>query len=85
MEQTTNIQQKTISQLMDMVPKEKHHPATIPYYQVMKQIDVVEIHGLTYGSDTYDDIIRRWLVNAQYMRGPEVKAVKAELNRRLKS
>lgn len=53
----------------------------VPYLGAMAKLDNVTD---TYGMDWTASIVRYFLVNASTWRGPVAKAVKAELNRRVK-
>lgn len=59
------------------------HPnfAAVPYMNAM-----IDLHDMdsTYGAASARDIVLYFLANAQTWRGPVARAVKAELNRRLK-
>ena len=53
-----------------------------PYVQAMRQMDKVSDQ---YGYDSGESIVLYFLSNASTWRGPIAKAVKAELNKRLKA
>ena len=53
----------------------------MPYLEAMKEIRTVKD---TYGLETGDDIVMRFLVNAAYWRGDDARRLKAELNEHLK-
>lgn len=52
-----------------------------PYLSAMSSLDSLDDD---YGMDSADSIVRYFLANATTWRGPVAKAVKAELNKRLK-
>lgn len=54
----------------------------VPYNQAMREMDTVNDN---YGYDDGRSIILYFISNASTWRGPIAKAVKAELNRRLKA
>ena len=53
----------------------------IPYLEAMRNL---EAPGDKYGQDSARSIIAYFLSNARAWRGPEAKAIKAELNAMLK-
>jgi len=55
--------------------------AAEPYLKAMGQL--VDLNSF-FGAESGDDIVLRFLSNASTWRGPVAKAVKAELNKRLK-
>lgn len=59
----------------------KPYFGAVPYLQAMGTLDSIKDN---YYSDSGDSIVRYFLANANTWRGPVAKAVKAELNRRLK-
>ena len=52
-----------------------------PYLEAMLDLQTVKD---TYGLETGDDVVMRFLVNAAYWRGPDARRLKAELNEHLK-
>jgi hypothetical protein len=55
--------------------------AAAPYLRAMRQLTTLDE---MYGYDSAERIVLGFLSNAQHMRGDAIKAVKDELNRRLK-
>lgn len=49
----------------------------VPYLQAMGYLDKITDH---FGADDADSIVRYFLGNATYWRGPDARRVKAELN-----
>ncbi len=52
-----------------------------PYIRAMRTLEHIKD---SYGEDSGSSIVAYFLANASTWRGPEAKAIKAELNRRLK-
>lgn len=56
--------------------------AAVPYLEAMRAMTTITD---PYGADPGDMIVRYFLGNATTWRGPKARAVKAELNKRLKA
>ena len=80
----SDLKTKTLSQLAREVQKDwkKVNFAAVPYLQAMVQLTNISDQ---YCADNGKDIVRYFLSNAGSWRGEVAKAVKSELNRRLKS
>lgn len=72
-----------IAQIADTIRKNWRpmSPYAQPYVQAMLQLRSVDS---TYGLDSGEEIVLRFLCNAGGWRGPVARIVKAELNRRVR-
>ncbi len=61
---------------------QKIYFGAVPYLDAMRSMTSIDDN---YGADSGRTIISYFLSNASYLRGDVVKAVKKELNRRLKA
>jgi hypothetical protein len=59
----------------------KPYFGAVPYLNAMRSLSSMSD---SYGEDSAHSIVAYFLSNASTWRGPEAKAIKAELNRRLK-
>ena len=57
------------------------HPTAKPYLEAMADLENI---GDNYGCDSGRSVVLYFLANASAFRGEAAKAIKAELNRRLK-
>jgi hypothetical protein len=57
------------------------HYAAKPYLRAMAELNSIDD---MYYYDTADSVVRYFLSNARYWRGPDAKRIKAELNAMLK-
>lgn len=56
---------------------DKVNYAAKPYLEAMHELNTLEDR---YGWDSAEDIVRRFLINATFWRGPKAREIKAELN-----
>ena len=59
----------------------KPYFGAVPYLNALRSLHSMDDN---YGEDSARSIVAYFLANASTWRGPEAKAIKAELNRRLK-
>lgn len=80
---TTSIEKMTIGQLAREIRANWDNPyfGAVPYLDAMTILEGIDD---SYGMDDARDIVTYFLSNAATWRGPVARAVKAELNRRLK-
>jgi hypothetical protein len=73
----------SLSHLADFISQEwpKVYFGAVPYLNAMKQLDSVDDN---YVNDSGRSVVAYFLANAQTWRGDSARAVKKELNRRIK-
>ena len=79
-----NIKDKSISFIAQIIDEDwkKINYGAVPYLEAMHSLETVDS---SYGYDTGKSVVTYFLANAQTWRGEMAKAVKAELNRRIKA
>lgn len=78
------LQRMTIAALADVTRRDwkKVYFGAVPYLEAMRSLTSVQDN---YGMDTGRSVVTYFLCNAQTWHGPIAKAVKKELNARIKS
>jgi hypothetical protein len=79
-----NISDMTVSQISDLIRKDWKNVyfGAVPYLDAMSSLETVNDN---YGMDSGKSIVAYFLSNATQWRGENAKAVKAELNKRIKN
>ena len=85
-EQGENYSQMTLGELARVIRRvwKKINYAAQPYVDAMATMDEMDPYKARYIHDPGSDIVARFLVNASTFRGPEAKAIKDELKKRMK-
>jgi hypothetical protein len=83
MELADRLRKMNIAAIAVLISREwpKVYFGAVPYLNAMRSLDTI---GDPYGAEDGRSIVRYFLSNATTWRGPTAKAVKAELNKRLK-